>query len=599
MKKTKADSNFIISGLMVTAFAVIMGLLYDYFFDLNDDVLMKDIIAGVFTGNPEGHNIQMQYPISFVLSLFYKAIRGFDWYGLFLMLCQYISVFIIIRFVTKRADNNKRVFLASLGMLTCAAGLMPGHFLFVQYTFTVALLCAATAVLAAEGKRVSTVVLVVLAYLIRSEMTFLMLPFVFLVVVYCIIEDFHKKEKLQSLSRIMLGIAVGIFIASLLNNIAYSNEGWRNFTSFFDSRTEIYDFYGVPDYEQHKDFYEELGLDESEYELLVNYNFGLDEEINHETMGRIAEYAARVNAREPLADRILAVIPKYIYELKSVSLPKAYEYPMTYAPWNIIAGILYLAVLFSYLMNLKYGETVAKRFIAGLWRVCLLFAGRSSLWLYILVRGRDPIRITHSLFLMEIVVLMILLIHTSESDVPAGDATKEDNFVQTPHRGRVVLVICALASAVFVPSQVMAVTKEYQGRIEYNKAYEELEEYFRDHEADFFFEDVYTSVSYDGSGYSYSKKMFEDVDNSPANWTLLGGWASKSPAEKDKLKFFGLPESIEEALIKSDNTYVVTLKEDDMAWFFDYYYDKGIDIDIERTTEVADIFAIWKVKEAE
>lgn len=56
-------------GFCVLLF-VALSFCFDFYYDLNDDVLMKDILAGVYTGVPEGHNIQMLYPISLFISLF-------------------------------------------------------------------------------------------------------------------------------------------------------------------------------------------------------------------------------------------------------------------------------------------------------------------------------------------------------------------------------------------------------------------------------------------------------------------------------------------------------------------------------------------------
>lgn len=44
-----------------------------------------------------------------------------------------------------------------------------------------------------------------------------------------------------------------------------------------------------------------------------------------------------------------------------------------------------------------------------LWKLCLLFAVRSALWMYILMGERFPDRITHSLYFMEFVVLAGIL----------------------------------------------------------------------------------------------------------------------------------------------------------------------------------------------
>ena len=74
MKKTKNTYDFIISLLLTFIAVLFMGYIGDYFFDLNDDVLMKDMLSGAYTGAPEAHNIQMLYPISAFISMFYRVV---------------------------------------------------------------------------------------------------------------------------------------------------------------------------------------------------------------------------------------------------------------------------------------------------------------------------------------------------------------------------------------------------------------------------------------------------------------------------------------------------------------------------------------------
>lgn len=80
----KKRENLILTVFLLLVVLVFAGIRYDYYFDLNDDVLMKDILAGVYTGDPEGHNIQMLWLISGFISLFYRVIRSLPWYGIFL-----------------------------------------------------------------------------------------------------------------------------------------------------------------------------------------------------------------------------------------------------------------------------------------------------------------------------------------------------------------------------------------------------------------------------------------------------------------------------------------------------------------------------------
>ncbi len=606
-KRKYIPFNFIIISLMVTAFAVAVGLLYDYFFDLNDDVLMKDILSGAFTGFPEGHNIQMLYPISLILSAFYRIVRSADWYGIYLIICQYLSMTVILFFISDklltivRKDGKRMnpIIPAAIGLIIMS-GLMMGHLVILQYTFTVALLCAMAAVLIAMDKDVLSVIVLAVSFWTRSEMTMLMLPFVLLTAGYRFMSVRDNKGELVRLIKLVSAVVVMLILSELLHFAGYHSEEWREFTSFFDSRTQIYDFYQIPDYEEHKEFYDSVGMAREEYELLVNYNFGIDDEIDAELMAKISDYAGKVRNEEGLIAGIKRVLPEYFYRMRALSFPKSYEYPMTDAPWNIVTFLLYILAAVAVLVWYKAERDMGRRVWSVIWRILVIFGGRSLLWMYILVRGRDPIRITHSLYLLEIVTLLTLVYFSKGNQYGNGIVTKsEDNLrgseFGTPNKICVAIVsLIILISVVYIPSQAFVTRTECLGRNEYNIAYQELEDYFRNHEDSFYLMDVYTSVSYDDSGYTYSQRIFGDADNRGANWTLMGGWASKSPAESDKLSYFGIEESMEKALLY-ENVYVVADKDTDMNWLFDYYNEKGVSIKIDAEDEVAGEFVIYKV----
>ena len=69
MKEVRLNKDLIASTCIVLAVMIGAAVFGDFFFDLNDDVLMKDILSGAYLGTPEGHNIQMLYPISAMISL--------------------------------------------------------------------------------------------------------------------------------------------------------------------------------------------------------------------------------------------------------------------------------------------------------------------------------------------------------------------------------------------------------------------------------------------------------------------------------------------------------------------------------------------------
>lgn len=54
------------AAIVTAAVWFLLSVLWDFYFDMNDDVLMKDILSGIYTGVPEALNIQMLAPVSFL-----------------------------------------------------------------------------------------------------------------------------------------------------------------------------------------------------------------------------------------------------------------------------------------------------------------------------------------------------------------------------------------------------------------------------------------------------------------------------------------------------------------------------------------------------
>ena len=235
--------NWIWTGIFLLALLIFVGLSFDYYYDLNDDVLMKDILAGVYTGKPEGHNIQMLWLVSAFVSLLYRLAQGFPWYGLFLCFCQYGSLALIAHRSLGfcRTKKVKALLLLTEGLLF--AGLYLNHLTAVQYT----LVCTLTASVAAFlfmttdiklstgefiRKNTGAVLLVSLAYLIRSEMLLLVLPMICAagVIKWGSEEKIFIWEHTRKYLTVIGAILAGIVIGQVSHRIAYGSEEWQRFT---------------------------------------------------------------------------------------------------------------------------------------------------------------------------------------------------------------------------------------------------------------------------------------------------------------------------------------------------------------------------------
>ena len=600
MKKLRLHKSIIVSALAVLAVIILTAAFGDYFFDLNDDVLMKDILSGAYTGTPEGHNIQMLYPVSFFIACLYKTGINADWYGIFLCFCQYLCMFIIGKRIFDYSKDFKKGILYVVSLTLVVLGFYWPHLLYVQYTVVCGLLSATAAFLILTAKEnarkdnVLALVLIFIAYLIRSEMLLLTLPMVGVAILikwcltrmqYCkdseVCKYGEKKKLFKKYVVLCVSLVCGLAVCLGAHKIAYMDPQWKEFNRFFDNRTELYDFQYIPDYAENKDFYDSIGLSESEQQLLINYNFELDDEINADTVGTIAEYAASIRGEEkPFAERFKTAVSLYIYRLHHVEAPRTYEYPMTDYPWNAGVVILYLAVFVACIIVYRKEKS---HFVQSMALLVTLFACRTVLWLYIIMRGRDPIRITHPMYLLEMLILLGMLMLVVRD--------RQKNLW-------IPAVLLAIVGCISMPMQLNVINKENSSREAMLERYQELYDYFDANEDSYYLIDVYTSVSCgeavpEGVA-TFSEKMFDRVDNSFYNHDLLGGWASKSPAYREKLKRAGF-DSAEKALLAS-NVYFVQNKMEDVSWLENYYHEKGTDIKIVQKDLIADVFAIYQVE---
>lgn len=596
----KKKQDLLLSGLFVLIPVLLLAIRFDFYYDLNDDVLMKDILAGNYTGVPEGHNIQMLWLVSAGISLLYRLCRMAPWYGLFLCVCQFGALWVILKQSFTVCRRLKSKLLIGFVETLVFTVMMMEHLVAVQYTITCTMLAAAAAfrflttdkglpVKAFIRYNIPSVLLVFLAFLIRSEMLILVLPMICVagVVKWSFEKAAFTKENFTKYLWIFGLLLLSLGIGQGTHELAYHTADWQRFTELFDNRTELYDFQKPPSYEENKEFYDQIGIAQSEQILFENYNFGIDEEIDETVMGQLADYAGSLNREEqPFADKLQKYLKLYVYRLHGGSNDAGSDYP-----WNYMTMLMYLTVfLFAMCQGWRredgqdggiWGVRLRTAF-SMLWKLLFLFAVRSALWMYILLGERFPDRITHSLYFMELVVLAGIMFAVMSEKRGHG----RTQLV------RMTMLICfGLLSALLLPDKQQTVAADQVYRAQTNKPYLELYEYFAEHPDNFYFIDVYSSVS-------YSEKMFKNVDHTLDNYDIMGGWANKSPLYRKKLAAFGIPD-MEQGLISMEQVYFVRKKTEDMDWLFSYYEDHGTPVTATLVDTVGNTFEVYAVERAE
>lgn len=581
----RKHENGILAGIVVIMHMILLGICFDIYYDLNDDMMMKDIMAGVYSGVPDGHNMQTLYVLGAFISLGYRLCRTIPWYGLFLCLCQFGCFYLIgmrlCGLTDKKVGKLGRMLLLSLFFWAVCLQ----HLVNVQYTITCAVMSGTAIFLFVTTpresnvrqfiiKNIPSVVLVILAYQLRTEMLLLTFPFIGLagIVRWAGEEQVFAKENWQKYGAVLGIMLAGMILFQGIDYIAYGSEEWKDFKSFFDARTTVYDFYPeVVTQDAYREDLSSLGVSETQQELLRNYNFGLDQDIDSQMLYRIAEYAAEVvgGARDWGA----VLREKFgVYRYRTFHDGDA--------PYNMVVLWAYAAVFLAGICsrNRQMEKGLVRRY-AFVWQLFLLVLMRSAIWLFILMRGRDPVRITHSLYLVEFALLAAMLINLLRTGC------------QNSGIFRGMLILFLLIIGFHLGDSVEQVHIDQRMRDQVNQDWYAIDDYCREREENFYFEDVYSTVS-------FSQKMFAGETNTCANYDILGGWISKSPLCREKYARYDIVEA-DLALLEKDNVYLIVsdveAKEQGFDWIIGHYAQNGISVTVQESDRINENYRVYHI----
>ena len=603
--KLKLHLDSVLSFTMVAGLFLLSGLFFDFYYDLNDDVLIKDIVSGAYSGSPDAHSIQMLYPVSFIISLFYRLIPVLPWQGIFLCGCHGVCFYLI----AKRSLSFAKKKWTKVVLLVTEAAVILTLFLWelvvVQYTITAALLAACACFLVytqPENMRdvktdtsskektiiifikdnITAIILVILAFNIRSEMLLLMSPFIALTGILKWSEEktVFAKETITKYLSLVGVILFGMGISLVADVIAYSGDDWKTFRDFFDARTRVYDYTWSPEYEKAEEFYRSIGMTPGKVELIDNYNFGLDESIDAETLWSIAEYADETDIKEPLINQFKTAVIDYKWR----------TFHEQDAPYN-------------FFVITAYGMVVALAFVfkdkSALWKLPLAFVFRTIPWMYVILANRVPARISHPLYYIELIILCAWMFSYYQKNegrlggygtIEAGqvnfsETVAEDKTIVKKYIGcQRSLAMCAILLLMFalirLSNMWQKLDTEMERRESVNVVMQAFDAYAEANPENYYYMDVYSTVD-------FSEKMFIDVDNSQKNYDILGGWASGSPLQKQSTAKYHKDMLSRAELLLKDNFYFVAEEGVELSFLDDFYRTLGIMVTIVCVDEIS------------
>lgn len=537
-------------AVMVTAILfLILSFWSDIVYCLNDDLMIQSILSGRYSGSPSGKAVYLSEPLSGLLAFLYGIWPSLPWFGLFLagcyILCFFLILFSSLERLVKNAEVTGKKRMIGIGCVCVLSvaifcGFFLSQFLMIHYTVAAAVLGGTAIYLFMmsddSGDRKSAlqsswmpVVLLLLCYLVRTKVFFMTAPFLAVAGLYRILRTRRFVCYLVPLA--MLG--AGLLLLMLAGRLSYGDAVWQEYLDYNDARTELYDYELIWEEEEAEIYYDAQGYASEEIEIYRNYNVLLNETLTAEDYRKIAAYGdLRPEGQRTWFQKFKEGFWLYRHRM----LGKAEDYP-----YNVVSIALY--IMAAMLM-------IGSRDKKSLWMLVLLGMVRSGLWIYLLAEGRYPERITISLYLIELLVLLAMIVdkRTRPEQMIENRISSIVNRMGIALVG-IILVILSLETAY----QVLPKTLEARAQqLEINREDDQLFDLMKSHPENLYLLDVY-SVVY------HTEYAVRDYDGSYENYLLLGGWAAGSPLVTEKLDSWGY-ESAFDALERGENVYLV-LKE--------------------------------------
>lgn len=562
--------SYLIAGIIATVYFLAAFTYIHPVYAINDDRAMYRIVSGEMTGTPDGHAIFILYPLSWFMSKLFKIVSFIDWYSVIMIGCMVFCLILLL--YRALCLSGKKKYLYVVGILALFHILMFEHIIQFQFTIVAAILGGTTIIwiMTMEqdryhlGEVLTGVFLIFLTVCVRESVFFMCAPFIVLAFFYKNVKlkevTGKKRLEIKRISAVIISIAV--FAGTLgIDTLAYKSEEWQEYKEFNSVRSQIFDYYGFPSYDQYRDFYSECGISEEEYLCLVSYNLIMDFEDLPQKMERIAEKSNEIYI-ENFEENLHIQFQNAIILLTSSDL-------------YIYNSILLLCFVFMLILLLRYKrKTAFMTWAMGL----IVYFGEL---LYLIIKGRLILRVVDALDIVFILFTMsILFIHWKE-------------YTRWLKRVACAMILLGVGVLGLNMSAIKSSTWELQYG---NEVLAAITGYCNQREDNFYFSFGEARVS------TRDVKLFRNEE--AWNYTGFGGWTANSPLERERLERAGI-ESVEQAIIDREDVYIIgadteiTSKESALRSYLDSKYQNVEWEQVDFIDLYFEDYIVWKVSVTE
>ncbi len=515
-----------------------------------DDLYLKTIASGEFTGVPEAHLMHIGFLTGLVLKGLYTLAPSMPWYGLLLFTYGYLGIYLSIYFISRKLSKKLPRIFFFIFWLFITFSFLWLHLIELQYTTITAVTCATGIVffyLSEDNEHprtyiknnIPSLIFLFLALELRDKACIMFFPLIFLLVATKCIQN---RKMLKSMLTYGAALLLLTFFVYGTNYLAYSDHSWSSFDSYNTARENVVDYNGYPDYELYKDEYTELGVTYSSYiSATTRYQLLLDKHINTDFMLRMEELSNHHSFD------IRRILTSFIERHTTHYMDR---------PLNIIVYILYFFALMSSILFKK------KKALSD---ITSLLGGRMIIWLYLLFINRPEARVTQGIYIAEFLILIAIMHANNLYEI--RDKKRLKRWLQRT-------ILCLFCTTAIFASfrwglpHIDMIMRYSRERASFSCAYREMRAYFYENEDNLYLVDT-NSFSY------FTEDAFQTTLPSRGNFVLLGSWTANSPWTDYIAEQFNIYSYETDAITRSD-IYFVFLKGDntDHHYLEEYYQSK-------------------------
>ncbi len=485
------------------AYILLVYFLVGIFFETNDDRIISEILSGAYTGTAEAHVVYVNYLLALPLKWLYHMTTAIPWYGLYLLLQHLIAGVFLFESIYDFFEEKKY----RIGGLFLSFLLLLAHIYLlgqIQYTSTAALLALVgyVCLILKRSKKKGFILFFLfelLAILLRKNAMLMILPFGMAAYMgLCLggLKDWKEKGK-------CIGSAAGILAAVMLiglvgEKIGYHEKGWEEYHQFNDAGVVMYDYYGMPPYEEVQQVLKNHHVTKAEYEAYTKYTI-LEGNMDAEVTKELADHVVNRHKEHKLrpGELIRKVINSFVHEY--------------YWGMNVVTIFTWGAAIFM-LFLLKDMKMLFS--MAG------VFGAHVIVWGYLLWYGRTPLRVMLPLLLAETVLLWTIIFVETRKKRLSG--------VRQLLAASVCICVCAVGVKAF-SVQLPYLKTVNSSQSVYMQGMKEIQDYCRKHPERKYLVEATTLNYYKGS-------VLENEIYDQRNYMITGGWYSYSPPVRHRLK---------------------------------------------------------------